>query len=120
MSGIHLDFSVQLAACILEPVTLINDDVLPSQFCQARPVSLAHHEVVAGQQDIEAGFATNNLQAQTFLFRCCLPLSFLPLLCGGGEDTQSISVVRQWCILTCICCKGVHAWRQISPVCLIS
>jgi len=66
-SGVHLDLCVQLAAGILEPVALVNDDVLPCQPGQPRPVGLAHHEVIAGQQHIEAGIAASNLHPTLFV-----------------------------------------------------
>lgn len=65
VSGVHLDLCIQFAACILEAVALINDDVLPGQLGQARPVDLAHHEVIAGQQHIKAGLAPSNLHQES-------------------------------------------------------
>lgn len=64
MSGVHLDLCIQFAACIFEAVALVNDDVLPAQLGQARPVVLAHHEVITGQHHIKAGLAPTNLHQQ--------------------------------------------------------
>ena len=63
VGSVHLDLCIEFAGSILEPVALINDDVLPSQLGQARPISLPHHEVVAGQQHIKPGLSPSNLHS---------------------------------------------------------
>ena len=65
VGGVHLGLCIQFAACILETVAFINDDVLPGQLGQPRPVILAHHEVIAGQQHIKVGLAPSNLHQET-------------------------------------------------------
>lgn len=63
-SSVRLDFCIQFAACILEAVALINNDVFPGQLGQAWPVVLAHHKIIAGQQYIKAGLTPTNLHQE--------------------------------------------------------
>lgn len=66
LCAVHLDLCIELAPSVLEPVPFINDDVLPLQLCQARPVALAHQEIIAGQQDIKLCLARDDLYTRTF------------------------------------------------------
>lgn len=121
VGGIHLDLCIELAAGVLQPVPLVNDDVLPGQLGQAWPVILAHHEVIAGQQHIKPGLTPGDLhRAANHCTQGCKIGQDPPMLqheqqqCSRLPDTLCQAVMEG---LASLYAGSTYACRTLEPSC---